>query len=204
MGWVDEVPRSGGVYIGGLQALFHQQDLFRKAGITHILSVLDYDINNADRSQTLQKYTRLQLRLEDDPNEDLLQHFSTANAFVAEALERSPPGRVFVHCAMGKSRSATVVCAYLMWRFGVSPVEALAQVCEGRPVCSPNPGFMEQLEVYHQMLTIERESGGDAEAVSQAKAVYDAWLEKRFHGDAWEWEKRREQKLLTAAASSKL
>jgi len=42
MGWVDLVPRAGKLYIGGLYALY-QGDLIDKAGITHVLSVIDYD-----------------------------------------------------------------------------------------------------------------------------------------------------------------
>jgi dual specificity phosphatase 12 len=42
MGWVDLVPRCGRLYIGGLYALY-QTDLIEAAGITHVLSVIDYD-----------------------------------------------------------------------------------------------------------------------------------------------------------------
>lgn len=75
---------------------------------------------------------------------------------------------------MGKSRSATVVCAYLMYKFGVSPSEALEQLCEGRPVCEPNPGFQEQLQVYERMLKV-----GEGE---EREKVYAKWLETRYTG----------------------
>ncbi|KAI9754265.1 MAG: hypothetical protein M4579_004796 [Chaenotheca gracillima] len=52
---------------------------------------------------------------------------------------------------MGKSRSATCVIAYLMQKHHVSPQEALAQIRRYRPMCEPNEGFMQQLEVYHEM-----------------------------------------------------
>jgi dual specificity phosphatase 12 len=52
---------------------------------------------------------------------------------------------------MGKSRSATVVCAYLMHQHSITPAEALAQLRESRPFCDPNDGFMKQLELYHDM-----------------------------------------------------
>lgn len=55
--------------------------------------------------------------------------------------------------AMGKSRSATIVIAYMMSQFHMSPIEALAQLRESRGVCEPNEGFMRQLELYHQMNT---------------------------------------------------
>jgi dual specificity phosphatase 12 len=83
---------------------------------------------------------------------------------------------------MGKSRSATFVIAYLMTEYHIPPSQALAQLCEGRPVCSPNAGFMEQLHVYHRMLGAQ-ESG-------QREEIYRAWLANRFTGPSWEWDKR--------------
>lgn len=54
---------------------------------------------------------------------------------------------------MGKSRSATICIAYLLHRQpgALTPQSALALVRESRPLCEPNDGFMEQLELYHEM-----------------------------------------------------
>lgn len=53
--------------------------------------------------------------------------------------------------AMGKSRSATVLCAYLMRSRRMSRDDALALIRETRPFVEPNPDFMRQLELYHKM-----------------------------------------------------
>ncbi|KAK3113401.1 hypothetical protein LTR53_009335 [Teratosphaeriaceae sp. CCFEE 6253] len=179
MGWVDQVPRAGKLFIGGLHALYQKPDLFIQAKITHILSVLDYDVYEGGN---FKQYQHLMLRVEDDPNENLLQHFGKTNAFIDAALA-DDDGGVFVHCAMGKSRSATIVCAHLMQKYEISPDAALKQLCEGRPVCSPNPGFMEQLEVFHEML-----QAGSPEA---AEATYERWLKGRRKMEWWAWESRR-------------
>lgn len=50
---------------------------------------------------------------------------------------------------MGKSRSATVVCAYLMKLYDWTPEQALLELRKARPFCDPNDGFMKQLQVYH-------------------------------------------------------
>lgn len=71
---------------------------------------------------------------------------------------------------MGKSRSATAVCAYLMQRYGVTPDEALSQIRESRPLCEPNEGFWKQLELYHQMATPDN--------VEETPA-YQRWLYQR-------------------------
>jgi dual specificity phosphatase 12 len=82
---------------------------------------------------------------------------------------------------MGKSRSAAIIVAYLMTEYHISPSQALAQLCEGRPVCSPNLGFMEQLYVYHRMLYAEPD---------KKEEIYSMWLANRFIGPSWEWDER--------------
>lgn len=72
--------------------------------------------------------------------------------------------------AMGKSRSATVVCAYLMQLYGITATQALAQVRETRPFCEPNDGFMKQLQLYHEMATPEDVG---------ASPAYQRWLYQR-------------------------
>jgi dual specificity phosphatase 12 len=47
----------------------------------------------------------------------------------------------------GKSRSATIVAAYVMRRFHISVAEAISMIQEVRDV-EPNTGFREQLQVY--------------------------------------------------------
>jgi hypothetical protein len=49
---------------------------------------------------------------------------------------------------MGISRSAAIVCAYLIATMRMTPDEALAAVREKREVASPNIGFLRQLEEY--------------------------------------------------------
>jgi dual specificity phosphatase 12 len=190
MGWLDPIPRCPGLYIGGLHALYQHQALFQREHITHILSVMDHEIYGADGEKFSQYAGRtLQIRVEDDPNEDLLRHFAATSEFIGNALGedgKGGEGRVFVHCAMGKSRSATVVCAFLMARFALRPEVALEWLCEGRPVCEPNPGFWEQLQVWRRVLDCE----GDDEA---RRKVYEEWERARFTGTAWEWEGRRRE-----------
>ncbi|KAK3113076.1 tyrosine protein phosphatase yvh1 [Teratosphaeriaceae sp. CCFEE 6253] len=71
---------------------------------------------------------------------------------------------------MGKSRSATVMCAFLMRRNGITPTEALSQIRESRPLCEPNDGFWKQLELYHEIVTPEN--------VDETPA-YQRWLYQR-------------------------
>ena len=53
-------------------------------------------------------------------------------------------GKVLVHCAVGVSRSATLVLAYLMIRQNLTLVDAIKTVKDHRGVI-PNRGFLRQL-----------------------------------------------------------
>lgn len=145
MGWVDQVPRAGKLYIGGLYALY-QTDLIRAAGITHVLSVIDYDPLLQDKFAHLRHF---HIRADDHPNEDLLQHFPEAVRYIDQALkgvgriestekdasrdDAGGTGGVFVHCAMGKSRSATLVVAYLMWKYDLDAGRRLINFAKAGP-----------------------------------------------------------------------
>ncbi|CZT21948.1 uncharacterized protein RCC_07816 [Ramularia collo-cygni] len=158
MSWFDRVPKmSEKLYIGGLSALYKEPDPLKDGGVTHVLSALDFDVRD---SKQLKDYQHLTISVDDDPNEDLLSHFPQTNAFIDAGLQNG--GGVFVHCAMGVSRSATFVCAYLMWKHKISSESALKWLREGRKRATPNAGFMEQLAVYDAMLHAEDQSTRDA------------------------------------------
>ncbi|USW51582.1 Putative tyrosine-specific protein phosphatase [Septoria linicola] len=147
--YFDKVPRVGetaGLYIGGLAALYKEPDPLKEAGVMHVLSILDFDIGDTKQLIGLK---HLHIRLQDEPQENLIKHFEETNTFIDDGLKQ---GGVFVHCAMGVSRSATVVCAYLMWKHGLNRDEAVKQVREGRERIYPNHGFMEQLSLYEKVL----------------------------------------------------
>jgi dual specificity phosphatase 12 len=166
----DQVPRiSGKLYIGGLSALYKEPDPLKEGGVTHVLSALDFDVRD---SKQLKDYKHLTIGVDDNPHEDLLRHFPQSNAFIDEGLQND--GGVFVHCAMGVSRSATFVCAYLMWKYNIGSESALKQLREGRDRARPNAGFMEQLAVYGEMLKAKDEAS--------RKAILQKWKDRRTPG----------------------
>jgi len=56
---------------------------------------------------------------------------------------------------MGISRSATVVAAYLTFRHGLTPDQAIAWLRIRRPIVNPNSGFREQLQDFYSVLQID-------------------------------------------------
>jgi dual specificity phosphatase 12 len=73
--------------------------------------------------------------------------------------------------AMGKSRSAVVCMAYLLrHQPNLTPQSALELIKEGRPLCEPNEGFMDQINIYHQMGCPDDVTG---------HPIYQRWLYRR-------------------------
>ncbi|MEQ2278267.1 hypothetical protein XENORESO_015236 [Xenotaenia resolanae] len=72
--------------------------------------------------------------------------------------------RVFVHCLMGVSRSATLVLAFLMIVEGLHLQEAVAAIRQHRDIC-PNPGFLMQLRCLDMSLERERRRKRQAQAL---------------------------------------
>lgn len=70
-------------------------------------------------------------------------------AWVAQRLDRG--GKVYVHCAHGIGRSATLVCAVLL-HYGYEPEEALRLLKTKRWQASPTRGQLEALLEYHRGL----------------------------------------------------
>ncbi|KAL4921227.1 protein-tyrosine phosphatase-like protein [Aspergillus aurantiobrunneus] len=153
------------IYIGGIFSLKNKAALSR-ANITHVLSVIR--LQPAD--DTFLAYQHHHIEVDDIEDENLLEHFPSAIKFIQSGLDAG--GSVLVHCAMGKSRSATVCIAYLLHRqrSALTPQSALALLRESRPLCEPNSGFMEQLNVYHRM--------GCPEDVT-SHPLYSRWLYHR-------------------------
>ena len=89
-------------------------------------------------------------KVTDLPDEDLLSHFNASNDFISDCIERQG-GSCLVHCFRGRSRSATVVAAYLMHKNGYSAHKAIAKIRSKRPSINPHESFMAQLKMYESM-----------------------------------------------------
>lgn len=77
--------------------------------------------------------------------------------------------KILVHCVMGRSRSATLVLAYLMIHRNMTLVDAIQQVAKNRCVL-PNRGFLKQLRELDRQLVQQRrqaQHGEDAEKCEQ-------------------------------------
>ncbi|KAJ8361630.1 hypothetical protein SKAU_G00181550 [Synaphobranchus kaupii] len=117
-----------------------------KLGITHVLNAAHGKTcckGSDDFYGTTVNYHGVPAN--DLPTFDLSPYFFPAAEYIHEALS-TPGARIFVHCAVGVSRSAALVLSYLMIYHGFSLVDAIQKVKENRWIF-PNRGFLKQLRV---------------------------------------------------------
>ncbi|NXQ17732.1 DS13B phosphatase, partial [Peucedramus taeniatus] len=141
-GHVDEVWPN--LYVGDLYVARDKAQLSRM-GISHVVNAAAgrFRINTGPKFYNDLPVDYYGVEAEDNPNFDLSIHFYPVAQYIREALN-SPRGKVLVHCAMGISRSATLVLAFLMICEGMSLTTAIQTVRSHRGIC-PNSGFLQQL-----------------------------------------------------------
>lgn len=150
-----------GIFIGDMYAAKDKRGL-QSYMITHVLNAADgkFNVNTGASFYRDTKITYFGVEAFDMSTFDLSPFFYPAANFIKSALS-SPTGKVLVHCAMGLSRSSSLVLAYLMIHQNLTLVQALKAVSENRNV-SPNQGFLEQLRALDMKLNcgpVARQNG---------------------------------------------
>jgi hypothetical protein len=119
-------------------------DLLIRLGITHIVS-----IGRIPHHSTINgPFTRYEVpNVLDVDNELLSTHFSSIFQSIRPILKKG--GRVYCHCEMGCSRSATVVIALLRANGCCNSLQQSYDLVKvKRPWIAPNQGFLEQLRKF--------------------------------------------------------
>ena len=124
---------------------------YREIGITeaNYLAIPAIDQENFDISQFFEKATKF-----------IDAAFKLSEEMATAASASSNSAKVVVHCAKGRSRSATIVIAYLLMR-SHDPFLSLEKAIEFvrcRRDIYPNDGFLEQLIQLENRLQATRES----------------------------------------------
>ncbi|ODN02329.1 Serine/threonine/tyrosine-interacting protein B [Orchesella cincta] len=118
----------------------------KAAGITHVVVARQVLERNLIRANHPEHFSYLIVEFADCATENIIPHFQTVNSFLDDCLTNG--GKVLVHCCAGNSRSAALVLAYIMSKFGVTFNEALALVISKRYTIHLNEGFVSQLKEY--------------------------------------------------------
>ncbi|KAM4747197.1 dual specificity protein phosphatase 26 [Rhinophrynus dorsalis] len=136
----DEVwPR---LYLGDQEIAANKSELLHLR-ITHILNASHSRFRGGEEYYRGMNISYMGIEAQDSPMFDMSIHFYPAADFIRRAL-RETTGKILVHCAVGVSRSATLVLAYLMIHHNMTLVEAINTVKDRRGII-PNRGFLRQL-----------------------------------------------------------
>ncbi|KAG6522716.1 dual specificity protein phosphatase PHS1-like isoform X1 [Zingiber officinale] len=153
-------PITDHLYIGGALAAKSKFTL-QHLRIFHILCLCANEIGQSD-SQNPDIFEYRNFSISDNDDEVISDLFEEASDFI-DYVEKLG-GKVLVHCFEGKSRSATVVLAYLMLRKDLTLLDAWNMLKKVHRRAQPNDGF--------------------------AKTLLD--LDKQLHGKpSMEWQQRR-------------
>ena len=130
-----------GIYLGSIDSVYDEKAL-EEHGITHIISAIaGFEPPYPD------KFKYIVINALDSLNTDLSDNFDVCNNFIENALNNN--GKVLIHCVAGRSRSVTILCAYIIYKFGIDVKNALDSIRIKRNIIEPNPNFIKQLFEYY-------------------------------------------------------
>lgn len=135
-----------GLYLG-TEEHAKQETLLKSIGVTHILAV-----HETAKRYFPKSFDYLILQARDKKDENLAEYFKDAYQYIHNA--RTNNGIVFVHCLAGRSRSPSLIIAYLMQSEFISFSEAFKRVLASKIDIQPNTGFVHQLRQYELRLGI--------------------------------------------------
>ncbi|XWS51488.1 hypothetical protein CRYUN_Cryun12cG0180700 [Craigia yunnanensis] len=125
------------LFIGGALAARSVYTL-QHFGVTHILCLCSNEIGQSD-SQYRDLFEYKNFSICDNEDSNISSIFEEACDFIDHVEQIG--GKVLVHCFEGKSRSATVVIAYLMLRKNLTLLEAWNALKRVHRRAQPNDGF---------------------------------------------------------------
>ena len=131
-----------GIFLGSINSSY-DLDVLKSKGITHIISaILGYD------PAFPEDFKYLIVNALDSENNNISDVFESCNDFINDALFENN-GKVLIHCMAGRSRSATILAAYIIETYGMDVDNVLSLLRNKRKIVEPNSSFLRQLNGYY-------------------------------------------------------
>lgn len=145
----------GELWLGNKQSAIDTESL-KAENVTSVQTVMTTNTS----SKIIQLYkdkniTHKIVEIMDDPNSNILCHFEYSTQYIESTLANN--NNILVHCLGGRSRSATIIIAYLIKFRKMTWEEAQAYVKDKRPIVCPNDGFIKQLQEWAQICQYNQE-----------------------------------------------
>jgi len=172
----------GSIFIGK-KANAYDADHLKELGITRVLNCAkEIEIPDFYKKKRIGWH---KLEMEDKSSFAIDEFFDEGVEYIRKCVEDEKL-KVLVHCQEGRSRSTSMVVAYLIRYQNLHVDSALATISARRSLVQPNSGFLEKLRAYEKVWFKgssgkEEEVEGAKEKTEDAKAA-DADAEKA--GDA--------------------
>jgi protein-tyrosine phosphatase len=127
----------------GSEFIAGQLPVLQHLKITHVLNVT-HECKNYFEESNEYKVSYHRFKIHDKESEDLLSGLKECLNFIDAAISKQ--GKVLIHCAQGRSRSPSIVIAYLMYYHHMTYQQAHDVVLESRDYLHINDGFVRQLK----------------------------------------------------------
>ena len=135
---------SDNIYIGDIWAAYNKDEL-KSRGITHIVNaILGVEPAYPD------EFEYFKIEAIDMQHQNLYEVFEKSNLWIDKALVDK--GKVFIHCVCGVSRSVTILAAYFIYTYKMTPEQAIDKIQKKRSIANPNKFFRQQLQDYYNLL----------------------------------------------------
>jgi len=144
------------LYIGDFPSACNKEELL-KLGITHIVTAV---VGVGEMFPDDFKYQLVDIC--DTKTTFVYPYLDECVRFIDNAIENG--GKAFVHCMCGISRSATIIAAYLIYKYKYTVDEAIEKIKQCRDCVKPNDGFRHQLTIYANQ--IKSQTSGQIESTS--------------------------------------
>jgi len=144
-------------------------EFLKAEGITHILNCTQ----EVELPKKVESYVKgfQRVAIQDRTTEDLLSVIYKGILWIDEVLSNEK-NIILIHCREGKSRSASFLCGFLIWKENVAFESALSTVRSRRTVAMPNPKFYKQLEEFAAVITKEQELPVEKRSFPPSKYEY--------------------------------
>jgi hypothetical protein len=130
------------VYLGDFDGA-RVKDELKQYGITHILICAEYCYPAFPG-----EFEYMHLNILDHDEENIYLHFNQVIDYIDSA------SKVYVHCQLGVSRSASFVIAYLMKTMNMGYTDSYNFVKKKRRGILPNNGFLKQLKLFEKDILV--------------------------------------------------
>ncbi len=132
------------IYLGALEHSMDKKFILDKNIQSIVCVTMEEPFFKND--QDMSHITFLHVPLLDTCNETIHDHFIGVSDFIEKQVQLGKS--VLIHCQMGISRSATLLCAYLISKKSMLSKDAIKFLKDKRPQVEPNFGFCFRLDCF--------------------------------------------------------